>query len=82
MRAILMLLLALAIAGCGENPPPAYTGKKYLFDNERCAAAGAKGSPEYEACEKKLELQDVQRLYNLRNSGQSVPGFLPKTSLP
>jgi len=82
MRAILMLLLVLSITGCGENQPPPYTGNKYLFDNERCAGEGPKGSPEYEACETKLELEDARRLYNLRNSGQSVPGFQPKTSLP
>lgn len=81
MRAIVMLCLGLSIAGCTE-PAERPAGNTYLFDTERCASAGEKGSPEYEACKKKLELEDAKRLYNLRNSGQSVPGFLPPTSLP
>jgi len=82
MRAIQTLLLVVSLAGCGASPPPSYTGTKYLFGSDRCASAGAQGSPEHEACKKKLEQQDAQRLYNLRNSGQSIPGFQPKTSLP
>jgi hypothetical protein len=81
MRAIVLCGLTLLMTGCSE-PPPQYTGKKYLFDTERCASAGPQGSPEYEACETKLEQEDAKRLYNLRNSGQSVPGFQPPTSLP
>lgn len=81
MRAIVLFVSALSVAGCSD-PPPKYTGTKYLFDTERCAGAGPQGSPEYEACETKLEQEDAKRLYNLRNSGQSVPGFQPPTSLP
>ena len=80
MRAI-VLCLTLLIVGCTE-PAERPAGSSYLFDTERCASEGEKGSPEYEACKKKLELEDAKRLYNLRNSGQSVPGFLPPTSLP
>jgi hypothetical protein len=84
MRAIMLLFLGPAIAGCAEHAdqPASQPAKMYLFDTERCAAEGPKGSPEYEACETKLEQEDAKRLYNLMNSGQSVPGYQPKTSLP
>ncbi len=76
MRAIVMLSLALSIAGCTE-PAERPTGKRYLFDTERCANAGPKDSKEYKDCETKLGAEDARRLYNLRNSGQSVPTYVP-----
>lgn len=75
MRAI-VLCLTLLIVGCTE-PAERPTGKKYLFDTERCAGAGPKDSQEYRDCETKLGAEDARRLYNLRNSGQSMPTYVP-----
>lgn len=75
MRALMAIALLLAMAGCSE--PSSKPAKKYLFDTERCAGAGPKDSKEYRDCEKKLGAEDARRLYNLRNSGQSLPTYVP-----
>lgn len=80
MRRIVGLLLLIAVAGCTQ--PIGQSGKKYLFDNERCADAGPKDSAEYGDCEKKLAEQDAQTLYNLSNGGQSSPVSPPVLRTP
>lgn len=71
MRRIIGLLLLFALAGCPD--PASQSGKKYLFDTERCADVGPEDSAEYKDCEKKLAEQDAKRFYNLNNGGQTVP---------
>ena len=75
MRASIAIALLLTMAGCAA--PSTQPPKKYLFDTERCAGAGPKDSQEYKDCETKLGAEDARRLYNLRNSGQSVPTYVP-----
>jgi hypothetical protein len=80
MRRIVGLLLLIAVAGCTQ--PANQSGKRYLFDTERCADAGPKDSAEYKDCEKRLAEQDAQRLYNLSNGGQSLPVRPPVVLTP
>ncbi|HVR65334.1 MAG TPA: hypothetical protein VMT98_01770 [Verrucomicrobiae bacterium] len=75
MRALIAIALVLALAGCAD--PSGKPAKKYLFDTERCSGAGPKDSQEYKDCETKLGQEDARRLYNLNNSGQSVPHYVP-----
>jgi hypothetical protein len=80
MRIVIGLLVVLAIAGCTE--PVNKPGKKYLFKADRCADVGPADSAEYKACQKKQAEEDARRVYNLRQSGDTVPGWQPPTSIP
>jgi hypothetical protein len=74
------LLVVPAIAGCTE--PVNKPGKKYLFKTDRCTDAGPADSAEYKACQKKQAEEDARRVYNLKQSGDTVPGWQPATSTP
>lgn len=80
MRPFIGLLLLLVIAGCVDGGNQ--SGKKYLFRNERCLDIAPKGSAEYEECRKKEAEEDAQRMYEMRRTIDSAPGWLPPTSLP
>lgn len=80
MRMFSGLLMALAIAGCAD--PVSKPGKRYLFKADRCADVGPADSVEYKACRKKQAEEDAQRAYNLKQSGDTVPGWQPPTSIP
>jgi hypothetical protein len=73
MRILIGLLIALMLAGCAE--PVNQSGKRYLFNTERCADVAPKGSPEYADCEKRLAHEDAERMYNLNNNGMK-PGWV------
>ena len=75
MHVLIAIALLLAMAGCSE--PSGKPAKKYLFNTERCADAGPKDSKEYKDCEKKMGAEDARRLYDLNNSGQSMPTYVP-----
>ena len=79
MRAFIGLLMLLAIAGCTQ--PPMQSGKKYLFNTERCADVAQKSSAEYKDCEKKLAHEDAMRIYNLNHDGGLRPGWVVLRSL-
>jgi hypothetical protein len=79
MRFLTILVLGFLLAGCADSSTGG--GKSGLI-GDRCADAGPEGSEEYKACKKKLAQEDAKRQYDLNNANQTLPGFLPPTSLP
>lgn len=80
MRPFIGLLLFLVIAGCTDSGNQ--SSKKYLFRTDRCADTAPIDSAEYKECRKKEAEEDAQRIYDMRRSVDSVPSYLPPTSLP
>jgi hypothetical protein len=73
IRLFIGLVVVLSLGGCVE--PVKQSGKRYLFNTERCAGVAPKGSPEYADCEKRLAHDDAERMYNLNNNGMK-PGWV------
>ena len=79
MRPFLGLVILLAIAGCADGKNE--SSKKYLYDTDRCEDL-AEESQEYKDCKEALAKDDARRAYELRRAADSVPSWLPPTSLP
>ena len=79
MRPFIGLLMLLAIVGCADSGDK--SGKSAL-QTDRCSDIAPVDSAEYQECRKKEAERDAQRMYELRRSVDTVPSWLPPTSLP